>query len=201
MVAVGRKVRKGYVVYLSDPSIVENEFIGKADNAGFATDIAGESGRSVYFTDNTFVDESLQPSEQTGLNTLSDGWKAAIIGLAFALFIWLLARGHRFGPPEQPRRELPPPRRKFVEAQAATLAATKQRKAATFELWEETRSELKRRCGLSEEPGEEEIRDAAEYVGLSEIQAEALIEPPSNSKPDSPILVGQAYAKLISRNE
>ena len=65
------------------------------------------------------------------------GW--ALIGLLLAALVFLFARGRRLGPPEPERRELPPPRRAYVDALAATMARGKAREQAVAPVREEAR--------------------------------------------------------------
>ena len=54
--------------------------------------------------------------------------KWALIGLALTALVAVWAAGRRFGPPEDPDTEPPPPRVAYVDALAAALVRAKPEK-------------------------------------------------------------------------
>lgn len=89
--------------------------------------------------------EYLHGFEQpAGLAALPTRWKQALLVLALAGLVWLLSHAKRLGPPQQVERPLPPPRAAYVDAVAATLAAS-QSDDATASLQHQIDVELARR--------------------------------------------------------
>jgi hypothetical protein len=121
VLAVVADVDRGRVVALADPSPLQNRLLDEAGNAAFALAAAGDGQRPVRFA------ESVHGyGEAGGLGALPDRWVfAALVGF-LAVVTWMWSRGRRLGPPDQPVRELPPPRRAYVDALAAALARTRQ---------------------------------------------------------------------------
>jgi hypothetical protein len=118
MLAVARHGR-GQVLLLADSSAVQNKQLGHDSNALLALRLAGAPGRPVRFY------ESVHGfGAQRGLRALPGNWKLALIGLVLAGLVWLIARGHRLGPPERTSDGGAPARRLYVDAMAATLART-----------------------------------------------------------------------------
>jgi hypothetical protein len=101
------------------------------------------------------------------------------------------AIGRRFGPPEDERRPLPPPRRRFVDAQALTLARTHMPQDAIAPVRAAARERLARRAALGPEAGEPQIRQAAEGLGLQPDETEAVL----GHNPDV-LAAGRALARL-----
>ena len=100
------------------------------------------------------------------------GW--ALIGLALAALVFMVARGRRLGPPEPERRDLPPPRRAYVDALAATMARGRDREEAVAPVRAEARRRLARRAGLGPQAGPDAWREAALAAGLDADEARAL---------------------------
>jgi hypothetical protein len=121
VLAVVADVDRGRVVALADPSPLQNRLLAEAGNAAFGLAAAGEQGRPVRFA------ESVHGYGQAvGFGALPDRWVAAAFVALLAVLVWMWSRGRRLGPPDEPVRELPPPRRAYVDAMAAALARTRQ---------------------------------------------------------------------------
>jgi hypothetical protein len=139
------------VLLLARSSPLQNRLLGRADNAALGLALAGEAGRPVVFVE-TVHGYGLA----SGLAAIPDRWLWVLGGLLVAALTWMLARGRRLGPPERERRELPPPRRAYVEALGAALARTRSPQAAG----EVVRSAIRSRRGDFDEP----VRDDAGLV-------------------------------------
>ncbi|HEX2039890.1 MAG TPA: DUF4350 domain-containing protein [Acidimicrobiales bacterium] len=114
-------VDRGRVVALADASPLHNRLLDDAGNAAFGLAAAGEQGRPVRFA------ESVHGyGEAGGFAALPDRWVFAAFVLFLSVLTWMWSRGRRLGPPDEPERELPPPRRAYVDALAAALARTRQ---------------------------------------------------------------------------
>lgn len=109
----------GTALLLADVSPLQNRLLDQGGNAALGLQLAGPSERPVVF-----VESVHGYGLGTGLAALPSRWKWTLAGLGLAAAVWLWARAMRLGPPEQRARALPPPRRAYVEALAATLART-----------------------------------------------------------------------------
>ena len=118
-----RPAGRGRIVLLADSSPLQNRLLGEADNAAFALALSGKGPL-------TFVESVHGYGPQRGLAALPARFGWALIGLLLAALVLMVARGRRLGPPERERRELPPPRRAYVDALAATMARGKEREEA-----------------------------------------------------------------------
>lgn len=116
------RVGDGTVLALADVSVLHNDRLARADNAAFGLVLAGEDGRTV-----AFVEAVHGYGDDRGWSALPARWRWTLGGLAVAAAAFAWARGRRLGPPEEPERPLPPPRRAYVDALAGTLARTKRR--------------------------------------------------------------------------
>jgi hypothetical protein len=185
-VVVARPYAAGRALLLSDVSPLQNERLDEADNAALALGLAGDRDRKVIFVEGVHGF-----GETRGLAALPAEWKWALGGLGLAALTMMWAIGRRFGPPEDERRPLPPPRRRFVDAQALTLARTHQPQEAAEPVRGAARERLARRAALGPEAGEQQIRKAAEQLGLEPAETEAVL----GHNPDV-VAAGRALAKL-----
>ena len=133
---------RGRIALLADTSPLQNRLLDEADNAALraraqrprAADLRRERAR-------------LRPARGLAALPARFGW--ALIGLLLAALVFMVARGRRLGPPEPERRDLPPPRRAYVDALAATMARGKEREAAVAPVRAEARRRLARRAGTA----------------------------------------------------
>jgi Domain of unknown function (DUF4350) len=164
-------VGQGRVVALADPSPLQNRLLGTADNAGFGLAAAGEEP-TVLFA------EGLHGyGRERGLGAIPGRWQAALIGLALAALLGVVAAGRRLGPPEDAARELPPPRREYVDALAGSLARTGRPVEALAPLQASARARLARQAGLPPNAAAPELRAAAARLGWSQADINALFAP------------------------
>jgi len=161
-----RRVGSGRVALLADTSPLQNRLLDEADNAAFALALSGQGPL-------TFVESVHGYGPQRGLAAIPARFGWALLGLLLAALVFMLARGRRLGPPERERRDLPPPRRAYVDALAATMARGKEREAAVAPVREEARRRLARRAGLREDAPEAWL-EAARSEGLDDDEARAL---------------------------
>ena len=115
-------VTSGGVTFLADASPLQNRLLDRADNAAFGLALAGDAPGPVVFVEGV---HGFGPPR--GLGAIPARWRWTAAGLVSATLLWMWARGRRLGPPERAVRELPPPRRAYVEALAATLARARRR--------------------------------------------------------------------------
>jgi hypothetical protein len=165
-------VGKGRVALLADASPLQNRLLDQADNAALGLALAGPPGRSVVFAEGVHGF-----GRETGLAALPERWKWALIGLLLAAIAWVASRIRRLGPAEEERRSLPPPRREYVDAVAATLARTRNPSAAAERVTAAARRNVARRAGLGPNPPDESVAAAAATLGLSDEDAAALVRP------------------------
>ena len=182
-----RRAGSGRIALLADTSPLQNQLLDKADNAAFALALSGRGPL-------TFVESVHGYGPQRGLAAIPGRFGWALIGLLLAALVFMVARGRRLGPPERERRELPPPRRAYVDALAATMARGNEREQAVAPVREEARRRLARRAGLREDaPGEARL-EAARGAGLDDDEARALSGP---AKDDAAVVAtGRALAAL-----
>jgi len=159
VVAAVANVGRGRVVLVADDSMLQNAFLAHADNAAFGLDIAGARRRPVAFFESY---HGYGTSHGTGLSALPSRWRELLaLGFATAV-VYMLARLRRLGPADREERELPPPRREYVEAMAGILARTHDPTQAL----EPMRVELRRRlqAGSTELSDEEKAAVARATV-------------------------------------
>jgi hypothetical protein len=174
----------GRVTVLADASPLQNRLLGRADNAAFALALAGGAGRPVVFS------ELQHGYGRTGLAALPARWKVALVLAGLAGLALLVSRGRRLGPAEAPARELPPPRRAYVDALADTLGRTRRPDAAAAPVRARARRAVASRAGLAADAPDPEVRAAALRLGLDEDEADAVI----GAGP--PVVAGAALAQL-----
>ena len=150
---------RGRIVLLADSSPLQNRLLGEADNAALALALSGRGPL-------TFVESVHGYGPARGLAALPARFGWALIGLALAALVFMVARGRRLGPPEPERRDLPPPRRAYVDALAATMARGRDREEAVAPVRAEARRRLARRAGLGAQAGPDAWRAAARAAGL-----------------------------------
>jgi Domain of unknown function (DUF4350) len=183
---------RGRIALLADTSPLQNGLLGEADNAAFALALSGRGPL-------TFVESVHGYGPATGLAALPARFGWALIGLALAALVLMVARGRRLGPPEPERRDLPPPRRAYVDALAATMARGKAREEAAAPVREEARRRLARRAGLGPDADVEAWRAAALGAGLAEAEARALTGRAEDD--ETVVATGRALAALAGPHD
>lgn len=158
---------RGRIALLADTSPLQNRLLGEADNAAFALALSGRGPLR-------FVESVHGYGPARGLAALPARFGWALIGLALAALAFMVARGRRLGPPEPERRDLPPPRRAYVDALAATMARGKAREEAVAPVRAEARRRLARRAGLGPDADAAAWHAAALAAGLEEDEARTL---------------------------
>lgn len=182
-------VGSGRVVAIADASVLHNRFLAEADNAAFALAAAGEPARTVRFAEagHGYVDS-------VGLGALPSRWKWALFLGAGAGLAWMWSKGRRFGPPDELDRELPPPRRAYVDAVGATLAKTGDPAASARPLQRAARRRVVARAGLPSNAGDDDVVVAARRLGLADDELEALTRTPTGD--DDIVAAARALARL-----
>lgn len=184
--AVARR-GSGQILVLADSSVLQNRFLGRADNAALALALVGEPRRVVRFAEGPHGFDSEPPG-------LPSSWSVAWWTLVLAGAILALACGRRLGPVEEPERDLPPPRLAYVSALAGTLL----RSGRTGESLEPIRARCLRMVAsarwLPVEPDNAELRAAAAALGLSDEEVEALVRPAEGT--GGALALGRALARL-----
>lgn len=182
-------VDRGRVVALADASVLHNDLLDQAGNAAFGLAAAGEPSRRVRF-----AEAGHGYGRTVGLDALPSAWQwaAGLAGLAGLAWMW--TKGRRFGPPDELERELPPPRRVYVDAVAASLAKTRTPGAALAPLQRAARDRVARRAGLAADASPEQVVAAARRFGLDDQEIKALTTSPTGD--DEILATGRALAKL-----
>jgi Domain of unknown function (DUF4350) len=179
----------GRALLLADASALHNRWLDEADNAALGLALAGDRGRRVVFAEGVHG-----YGAATGLAAVPGRWWWALGGLVLAALVYLVACGRRLGPPEREERELPPPRREFVEAVGSLLARTKDAANAGARVQEAARARLAGRLGLSPDASDDEIRAAAARAKLPPDDLAAVLVPVSDER--QLLAAGRALARL-----
>lgn len=190
-VAAVATIGDGRAVLLADTTPLHNRFLSTADNAAFALNLAGRRGTPVYFAEGVHGYGS-----ETGLAAIPFRWKLSLGGLALAAVVWMVAAGRRLGPPEPAGRDLPPPRRAYVDALTTTLARTRRGDEVIAPMRAAARSKIARRSGMEPDADAHALQGAARALGLTEGEIDAVF---GRSGAD-PIGAGRALAKLGGRD-
>jgi len=177
----------GTVVVLADWSMLTNTYLADADNAAFGLAITGD--RPVVFDE--FHHGYIEAPVARGF---PDSWRWTLRLLAVALVVWMVAIGARFGPIEAPGRDLPPARKLYVDAVAATLARTGDPAGAADPLRNHARQIVGRRAGLSATAGTGEMREAAATLGLAPDVIDAIVDTAGDEP--AALAAGRAVAAL-----
>jgi hypothetical protein len=189
IVLAGAAVGRGQVLLLADPSPLQNRLLGRADNAALGLALAGAGRRPV-----DFLETYHGYGRGSGLGALPLEWKLLLGGLGLSAVVYMVARGRRFGPPEQRARDLAPPRHQYVDALGALLARTRRRDEAVAPVRRRARETLLRRAALPQDAGDDSVLAAARRLGLPDDEASALVQPAAT---DADVLaVGRALARI-----
>ena len=168
LVAVA-EIGSGRAVLLADTSVLHNRYLAQKDNAVFAVNLAGPPGTPVYFAEGVHG-----YGDETGLAAIPLRWKLALGGLVLASIVWMLAVGRRLGPPEPEARDLPPPRRAYIDALATTLARTKRSDEVVAPVRAAARSKIARRAGLEPDADAKALEGAGRALGLTDEEIAAI---------------------------
>jgi hypothetical protein len=182
-----RRAGRGRIALVADASPLQNRLLDEADNAALAVALVGE-GPVV------FVESVHGYGIATGLAALPARFQWALVLLGLSGLVLIAARWPRMGPPEPPEEPLFPPRRAYVDALAATLAKSRDRRTAVESVRSAARERLARRAALARDADDEAWFDAARAVGLDHEAARALVE-----GDDDGIAAGRALAHLTGR--
>ena len=181
-----RRVGSGHVDFLADSAPLHNGLLGSADNAAFGLALAAPRNRPVEF-----LESYHGYGAGSGLSALPFAWKLLLFGLGLAALVYMVARGRRFGPPEEEGRSLAPPRREYVDSLAAVVARSKDRDGAVRPVRREARDALLRRASL---PRDGDVRFAAGRLGFTDEDAEALLR--SARTDEDVVALGRAAARI-----
>jgi hypothetical protein len=184
-----RRVGSGRVTLLADSSPLQNRLLGQADNAALGLALAGPRGRPV-----AFLESYHGYGAGSGLSALPLAWKLLLGGLGLAALVYAVARGRRFGPPEEEGRTLAPPRREYVDSLAAVVARSKRRDDAVGPVRRAARDTLLRRASVPSGGYYDAVRVAAKRVGLADEDAEALLREAVTD--DDVLALGRAAARI-----
>jgi Domain of unknown function (DUF4350) len=177
---------EGRIVLVADPSPLQNRLLDHADNATFALGLA--EGGPV-----TFVESVHGYGTATGLAALPARFRWGLVLLGLSGVLLIVARWPRFGPAEPAERPLFPPRRAYVDALAASLARSRDRRSAIESVRSAARERLARRAALPRDADDGAWAAAARAAGLSDDEARALI---GNVTDDDGVAAGRALARL-----
>ena len=115
-------------------------------------------------------------------------------GLGLAALVYMVARGRRFGPPEEEGRSFAPPRRHYVDSLAAVVARSKRRDAAVGPVRREACDMVLRRASFPPDADNDTVRIAAKRLGVADEDAEVLLR--SVETDDEVLVLGRAAARI-----
>jgi hypothetical protein len=186
--AVAASTGRGRIVLLADVSPLQNRLLGDASNAAFALALAGPRGRPVAFLESVHGYGSAR-----GFAAVPARWRWGLFLLLLAALCLLAAHARRLGPAQEAARDLPPPRRAYVDALAATLARTDPR-VAPAPLRDAARAGLVGRAAAGPEPGDAALRATATRHGLTDAETAAVLG--ADAGQDAALVLATALAKL-----
>ncbi|MDA8393177.1 MAG: hypothetical protein M0Z87_10390 [Actinomycetota bacterium] len=172
------KAGSGRVIALSDPSVLDNSMLARADNAALGLALAGPAKSKVLF------DEAVH-GYGTGFSALPPRWRLATeLGVVAAL-LWMWSKARRLGPAREVRPPLDPPRSRQVEALSLALARTRDPAGAAAPARAAALGLLARRLGLDKggagaDPAR--IRQAAAAARIPTEVVEAVVQPVSDEE-------------------
>jgi hypothetical protein len=117
--AASTRLGAGELVLLADTWPLSNDGLDDADNAAFALALA--AGGPVAFLETVHG-----YGVARGFGGLPSAVRWTLLGLLLTSLVAVWSAGRRFGPPEDPDAEPPPPRIEYVDALAGSLARTKE---------------------------------------------------------------------------
>jgi hypothetical protein len=179
----------GRIVLLASASPLRNGYLGFADNAAFALNLAGGPRRAVTF------DEYVHGfGRGGGLGALPAHWKWALLVAGLAVLVWMWSAARRFGPPEHSERAVAPPRVEYVDGLATVLAATDVRRVgeAVAPVGRAARASLCRYMGVPADTADDVMVAAALASRLSDELVRAALTPPTDK--ESALATGRALA-------
>jgi hypothetical protein len=117
---VTTRAGRGTVTLLADTTPLTNAALDQGDGAALGIALAGGDERTVAFLETVHG-----YGVARGFGGLPTAVKWTLLGLALTALVAVWAAGRRFGPPEDPDTEPPPPRMAYVDALAAALERAK----------------------------------------------------------------------------
>jgi hypothetical protein len=187
------RVGAGEILYLADPSAIENDYLAQADNAAFGLALAGEPARPVVFAEGVHG-----YGESRGFAAIPTRWKWALGILAVAALAYIWSRARRFGPPDRVARELPPARAEYVRALSTTLERTRDPVHSLEPVRQFTRTRIAAQAALAPNPTDDDIVRAARALGCPDDEIAALLRPPADQA--ETLALGRALARVGERD-
>jgi hypothetical protein len=183
------RVGQGQILFLADPSPLQNAYLDRADNAAFALALAGSPDRPVVFAEGVHG-----YGESRGIAAIPSRWKWALFALAAAALAFVWSRARRFGPPDRASRALPPARAEYVHALSLTLARTRDPATAFAPMQRFARDRLAARVGLPGDADDDDVALAAREMGYRDDEIEVLLTPPRTN--EAAMTLGRVLARV-----
>ncbi len=182
----------GDIVFVADPSFMENDHLAVADNAAVALALAGAGQRSVAFAEGVHGFGNAR-----GLGALPGRWKLALALVAIAAIVFVASRARRFGPPDRPARELPPARAEYVQAMAVSLERTRDPARALEPVRRWARRRLVARTASPGSDEEADVARGARVLGITDDELAPLQTPPR--EPEDVVALGRLVAHIVEQ--
>src|SRR5207302_445686 len=147
VLAVREAVGHGLLVALTDPLILCNGYLEKADNGRFAADLMAmtPSGGRVLFDEFHHGASATGPAETAWMTT---PWGLALVGAVLIIFVGLALRGRGFGPPIPLRPRADRSTAEYASAVGSLLHRTGARRVTLETLLFASRRAVAERIGL-----------------------------------------------------
>ena len=147
VLAVREAVGHGLLVALTDPLILCNGYLEKADNGRFAADLMAmtPSGGRVWFDEFHHGASATGPAETAWMTT---PWGLALVGAVLIIFVGLALRGRGFGPPIPLRPRADRSTAEYASAVGSLLHRTGARRVTLETLLFASRRAVAERIGL-----------------------------------------------------
>ncbi len=182
------QVGTGEILFLADPTPLENAYLSTADNAAFALALAGP-GHNVAFAEGVHGFGASR-----GISAIPTRWKYGLVILALGILAFVWSRARRFGPPDRAARDLPPARAEYVRALSQTLERTRDRPKALAPVQQWTRDRLTARAAVRADATDDDIAKAAKALGCTDREVGALLTPVTND--DDALALGRVLARV-----
>jgi hypothetical protein len=182
------QVGQGEILFLADPSPLENAYLATGDDAAFGLSLAG-AGRPVVFPEGVHG-----YGTSRGLAAIPDRWKIALALVAAAALALMWSRARRFGPPDRSSRALPPARAEYVRAVSISLERTHDPAGALRGAQEWTRARIVQRAALGPNADNDQVATAARSFGCTDEEIAALLGPVSDDA--GALALGRAVARV-----
>jgi len=179
----------GEILLLADTSVLHNRLLATTDNAALGLALAGAPDAPVVFA------EHLHGYHRSGgLGAIPSRWQVALVVLGVAAIAAMWTRGRRLGPPEDARRNLPPPRGAYVDALAVTMQRAGGRDEVAARVGAAVRARLAARGVLGPDAARDALYEQGRRAGLTGDEIRVVLDGAGDD--DDLCTIGRALARV-----